>query len=147
MAQEHEVLARCRDDLRRGKELCLSLKKNAIEHAPRELSYIELKTLCRRLEESCRQMAHERGDDERRMAFPWIELAHHFKKLADAVQKLRRGHRWLLFGDLAEVFERHTRNIAILANRATGNTSLSGQLLILPPWLRSKPQSSLILPG
>ena len=148
MAQEHEIIARMKDDLKRGAELCRRLQKNAVEMAPREMTYMELKRLCRRLEDSCRQITHERGDDERRTGFTWLELSNHFKKLSDAIQSRVRECKWLEFGKLAEVFDLNLKRIPELAEKRSEQSSLSGQLLILPRHLRGDvpKNSGLILP-
>src|SRR5580698_6406847 len=71
MSRESEFLTRHRDDLKRGAELCRLLQGNMVEARPREKHYLELRLICKRLEGTSRQMAHERGDD-----FTWLQLGH-----------------------------------------------------------------------
>jgi hypothetical protein len=67
-----------------------------------------------------------------------VERGNYFHKISNMVQKLRRGAKWLLFADLAKVFEANLVQMQRAAERATGQSSLSGQLLILPPFLQDK---------
>ena len=146
MSRETEFLTRHKDDLKRGAELCRLLQKNAIEPAPRERHYLELRLICRRLEGTSRQMAHERGDD-----FRWLSLGNHYVEVGKMILRLRRTGKWMAFADLAKVFEVGLRRIDMLATQATGLTSISGTqpFLVLPPHLRKEAansNSSLILP-
>ena len=142
MSRETEFVTRHKEDLIRAAELCRLLQRNALEPRPRELQYLELTKICKRLEGSSRQMAHERGDD-----FTWLQLGHHYAQVAKLVQKLRRGLKWMAFGELAKVFEAGAVRVERLANTATGTTSMNGSpLLILPRYLQPKPAGGLILP-
>jgi hypothetical protein len=144
MSREYEFLARHREDLKRGAELCRFLQSQAKAATPRELKYLELRKVCERLEGSARQMAHERGDD-----FRWLSLANHYVNVGKMVQKLRRSGHWLPFGKLAEVFEAGESRLDRLASMANGITSLNPSgLLILPPHMRvdPAPKPGLILP-
>ena len=97
-------------------------------------TYLRLRATCKRLEGSCRQMAHERGDD-----FTWLQAAHHYNKVSEAAQQLRKKGEWLRFGKLAEVFDASLPKVERLATIANGVTSLStSPLLVLPPFLRPK---------
>ena len=101
---------------------------------PRQKTYLRLRATCKRLEGSCRQMAHERGDD-----FTWLQAAHHYNKVSEAAQQLRKKGEWLRFGKLAEVFDASLPKVERLATIANGVTSLStSPLLVLPPFLRPK---------
>jgi hypothetical protein len=143
MSRETEFLGRFRDDCKRAVELCVALQKQAVEISPREMSYLELRVICKRLEGICRQMAHERGDD-----FTWLELSNYHVKVSNQIHKLRRLERWLDFGKMADVFRLSLRRIQELAERASGLTSMSASpLLLLPPYLRDKPpqRSGLIV--
>jgi hypothetical protein len=145
MSRESEFLTRHKDDLKRGAELCRLLQGNMVEARPREKHYLELRLICKRLEGTSRQMAHERGDD-----FTWLQLGHHYVDVGKKIQALRRAQKWAMFGKMAEVFDAGLARIDRLATAATGLTSLnSSSLLILPKFLRSTPAndaSKIILP-
>lgn len=141
MSRETEFLDRHKEDLRIGAELCRLLQTNAREASPREQRYLRLMQICKRLENTCRQMAHERGDD-----YTWLQLGNHYFKVGEMVRNLRRGKKWLSFGALAEVFDAGVPKIDRLAHTANGVTSLnSSSLLILPEYLRPKPAGGLLL--
>ena len=132
MSRETEFLTRHKEDLRQAAELCRELQKQAVQVTPRQRKYLALRALCKRLEGSCRQMAHERGDD-----FTWLQAAHHYAQTDKVIQKLRSSGHWLKFGPLADVFEAGIAKIDRLAHTATGVTSRStSSLLILPKFLR-----------
>ena len=134
MSRETEVLGRHKEDLRVAAEICRELQKQAVMPTPRQKTYLRLRATCKRLEGSCRQMAHERGDD-----FTWLQAAHHYNKVSEAAQQLRKKGEWLRFGKLAEVFDASLPKVERLATIANGVTSLStSPLLVLPPFLRPK---------
>lgn len=143
MSRETEFIQRHTDDCRRGAELCRILQGNANQPSSRELHYLELMTICKRLEGTCRQMAHERGDD-----FRWLTLGNHYFKVGEMVRKVRRRNDWMRFGQLADVFMVGIEKIKLLATTATGLSSMNASsLLILPPHLRPKPGGGIILPS
>ena len=134
MSRETEFLGRHKEDLRVAAEICRELQKQAVMPTPRQKTYLRLRATCKRLEGSCRQMAHERGDD-----FTWLQAAHHYNKVSEAAQQLRKKGEWLRFGKLAEVFDASLPKVERLATIANGVTSLStSPLLVLPPFLRPK---------
>lgn len=143
MSRETEFIQSHTDDLRRACELCRVLQGNANQPSPRELHYLELMRICKRLEGTCRQMAHERGDD-----FTWLSLGNHYFRVGEMVRRQRRRKDWMQFGNLAKVFEAGVAKIQKLAETATGRTSLnSSSLLILPSHMRPKPSGGgLIIP-
>lgn len=143
MSRETEFLTRHKEDLRQAAELCHSLQKEAVEVRPRQKRYMELKAICKRLEGSCRQMAHERGDD-----FTWLQMAHHYHRVSESVSQLRKAGQWLKFGAMAEVFGAGLARLDRLATAATGLTSRStSPLLILPSFLRPRTTpGGIILP-
>jgi hypothetical protein len=143
MSRETEFVQRHKEDLRRAIELCRQLEKNQVEMSLRGRPTRELMAVCKRLESTCRQMAHERGDD-----FTWLQLGHHYAQLQKLVLRLRTKEKWAQFGDLAKVFEVGIAKFDQLTAQARGLTSLStSPLLILPKFLRNQPQpSGLILP-
>jgi hypothetical protein len=134
VSRESEFLTRHKEDLRLAAELCRELQKQHIQVTPRQARYLRLLAICRRLEGSARQMAHERGDD-----FTWLQVGHHYHKVGEMVTKLRHEAKWLKFGPLADVFEAGIAKIDRLATAATGVTSRStSPLLILPRFLQPK---------
>ena len=134
MSRETEFLGRHKEDLRVAAEICRELQKQAVMPTPRQKTYLRLRATCKRLEGSCRQMAHERGDD-----FTWLQAAHHYNKVSEAAQQLRKKGEWLRFGKLAEVIDASLPKVERLATIANGVTSLStSPLLVLPPFLRPK---------
>jgi hypothetical protein len=142
MSRETEFLTRHKEDLRRAVELCRLLQRNMVEIAPRTLQYLELRAICKRLEGTSRQMAHERGDD-----FSWLQLGDLYFRVSKAVTKARNKHDWAAFGEIAKVFEAGIVRVERLATAATGITSRStSPLLILPRYLQPKP-NGLILPS
>ena len=143
MSRESEFLTRHKEDLRKAAELCRDLQRQAIEVSPRQKRYLQLLALCKRLEGSSRQMAHERGDD-----FTWLQMGHHYNQVAKMAMRLRHEGKWLRFGALADVFDAGAAKIDRLATVANGVTSMSASpLLLLPPFLRPKVSAGgIILP-
>jgi|FreactcultureFD7_1027221.scaffolds.fasta_scaffold05845_6 hypothetical protein len=143
MSRETEFLTRHKEDLTQAAEMCRTLQRQAVEVSPRHRTYLRLLQTCKRLEGTCRQMAHERGDD-----FTWLQLGHHYHAVSRKVTALRHEGKWLLFGKLAEVFEAGMPQVGRLATTATGLTSMStSPLLILPPYLRGgKMDGRIIVP-
>jgi HPt (histidine-containing phosphotransfer) domain-containing protein len=146
MSRESEFLQRHKEDLRRAIELCRQLESNLAQMSLRGRPTRELMAICKRLEGSCRQMAHERGDD-----YTWLQLGHHYAQLQKLVLRLRTKEKWGQFGDLAKVFEVGIQKIDRLAETARGITSMSSSpLVILPKFLRGQgvpiSPSGLILP-
>jgi hypothetical protein len=134
VSRETEFLTRHKEDLRLAAELCRELQRQAIEVTPRQRKYLRLLAVCKRLEGSARQMAHERGDD-----FRWLQIGHHYHKVSEMVMRLRHEGHWLRFGALADVFEAGIAKVEKLATAANGMTSMStSPLLLLPQFLRSK---------
>lgn len=143
MLTEPEILSQHQASLRQARECCLALQINAVETRPRGALYIDLKLALKRLEGTCRQLAHNRGDAR------WLRLAQVYmgkdKTLpasrtgielrtspsAEAIaERLFRGGQWLAFGELAKVFELGLRRADALATRKTERPGT----LILPPW-------------
>jgi hypothetical protein len=139
MSRESEFLTRHKEDLVRGSELCRLLQRNMIEKQPRELHYLELMKICKRLEGTARQMAHERGDD-----FTWLSLGNLYFKTGEMVRKCRRRQDWMRFGDLSNVFQAGVSRIDKIAHAATGRSSLSASGLILPAHMRPAPTGRII---
>ena len=131
MSRESEFLTRHKDDLRIAAEICRDLQKQAVEVTPRERKYLVLRAVCKRLEGTCRQMGHERGDD-----FTWLQMGHHYHRVSETIQNLRRTGQWLKFGAMAEVFEAGSVRLDKLANTPTRTTSASATTLVLPRFLR-----------
>lgn len=140
MSRETEFLTRHTEDLRKAAELCRLLQRNVVEKQPREVKYLDLMAICKRLEGTSRQMAHERGDD-----FTWLSLGQHYFKVGEAVRKCRRRGDWMRFGQLADVFEAGVVKLQRMAELATGRTSMSASGLILPPHLRPAPSQGRII--
>jgi hypothetical protein len=154
MNREKEFLEKYRADLRRAIELCGFLQRGAVELVEyRQRHLRELRRRLQTIEGACRQIAMERGEDEIRGsdefgAFPWLEKANFFgSKVRKAVDRIARDGRtdrgknaWLLMKDVALVFQKAIAHLDRMADRPTGNSSLSFRptqsLLILPPWLR-----------
>ena len=63
MSREYEFLARHREDLKRGAELCRFLQSQAKAATPRELKYLELRKVCERLEGSARLAPTPNAED------------------------------------------------------------------------------------
>jgi hypothetical protein len=143
VSRESEFLKRHKDDLTRAAEVCKLLQRNVVEKAPRTQHYLELMRITKRLEGTCRQLAHERGDD-----FTWLRLGDLYVRVGKSIQSARNGLKWAAFGDIAKVFEAGIARLDRLAHTANGITSLSrSSLLILPAHLQSKPSAGgLILP-
>lgn len=142
MSRETEFLQRHKEDCQRGAELCRVLQGNMVTPRPREMHYLELMQICKRLEGTSRQMAHERGDD-----FTWLSLGNHYFRVGEMIRKVRRRKDWMRFGGLAEVFDAGVIRVQRLAEAATGRSSMSASSLILPAHLRpAKPGGGLIIP-
>ena len=143
MSRESEFLTRHKEDLRKAAELCRDLQRQAVEVTPRQKRYLQLVVICKRLEGSCRQMAHERGDD-----FTWLQMGHHYNKVSQMITRLRHSGHWLRFGAMADVFDAGLVRVEKLAHMANGVTSMSSSpLLLLPPFLRPKVSpGGIILP-
>lgn len=144
MASEHEIIEQHRASLREARECCLKLRKNAVEPSPRGAVYMDLKAALKRLEGTCRQMGHMRGDAR------WFRLATVYAGREQTIAASRTGTEarqfasaevlarryflcgeWLAFGGLAQLFALGLRRLDELAERKTERAGT----LILPPWM------------
>ncbi len=144
MTTEAEIISQHQASLRQARERCLILQKNQVEPRPSFAHHIALLGACKRLEGTCRQMGHMRGDAR------WFRLATLYmgneatlpasrtgveartqRSAGDMVNRLYNSRNWAGFGQLAELFERGMRQVDELATRQTERKGT----LILPPWM------------
>lgn len=144
MLTEAEIMAQHQASLRQARECCLKLQRNAVEVSPRGAVYMDLKAALKRLEGTCRQMGHMRGDAR------WFRLATLYAgrelriaasrtgaeaRQAPSAEVLARKYLltgdWLKFGQLAALFELGLRRADELATRKTERRGT----LILPPYM------------
>jgi hypothetical protein len=123
MLTEPELLSQHRAQLRIGLEACQKLKMNAVEPSPRGQAYADLVDALKKLEGTCRQMFHWRGDDAR-----WIKLGAVYARALPLVQRLRLMEKWAAFGSLEDLFELGLRRVTDLAERPTGRSQ--GKLIL-----------------
>jgi hypothetical protein len=112
---ESEVLDRHRQSLGEAKRACLALKRHADPNLL-ELKgpdYMALKKNLEMLETSARQIAHFRSDSR------WIRLGAIYGRARIQVQGLYGNRKWLLFGELASLFDRGLVHLAEL-DKQTG---------------------------
>lgn len=143
MLTEHQIMTQHLASLRQAREACLKLMRQAAETSPRGAVYMDLKAAIKRIEGTCRQMGHARGDAR------WFRLATIYagretriaasrtgedvRRVPSAevlARKFFLGNQWLKFGDLATLFEVGLRRADELASRKTERRGT----LILPPW-------------
>lgn len=84
---------------------------------PRGRHYMNLRDALNKLEGSCRQMAHWRGDAR------WLKLATIYQRAMPMCQRWYMAQKWLQFGQLAEVFESGQARMAYLRDGRTGALS------------------------
>lgn len=135
MLTEHEILSQHSDQLRIAYERCHTLKMNAVEAMPRGVAYADLKSAIRKLEGTCRQMFHWRGDDAR-----WLRLAAMYARSEKLARRLLITEDWHAYGTMAELFEMGLRNFADLAERPTGRSI--GKLILpgaIDRWYEDRP--------
>lgn len=123
MLSEPEILSQHQASLRQARERCLALHKQLVETSPRGRHHIQLREACKRLEGTCRQMGHYRGD------FRWFSLGGVYAKAWKKADEMFVGNRWAGFGELAKLFEQGIRKADDLATRRTEKKGT----LILPP--------------
>ena len=145
MLTESETLSQHRASLREARECCLRLQRNAVETSPRGAVYMDLKAALKRIEGTCRQMGHMRGDAR------WFRLATIYAGRETRIAASRTGaemretpsaevlarkyfltNDWLAFGQLAKLFELGLRRADELAHAKTERLGT----LILPPYMR-----------
>lgn len=135
MTTEAEILSRHLDDLNIARVACQKLRRNEIEAVPRGQPYMDLRDAMKRLENSCRQMFHWRGDDAR-----WLRLGAVYARAQRSAQQHLWREQWAAFGEMQKLFELGLRRIDELGTRPTGR---SIDKLILPGaidrWFESRP--------
>lgn len=117
MLTESEILSQHRGQLRIAFEACERLKMNAVEPRPRGHDYRQLKDATAKLEGTCRQMFHWRGDEAE-----WLRLGAIYARAAKTAHRLFLAESWALFGSLAELFQAGMRRVDDLAERPTGRS-------------------------
>jgi hypothetical protein len=124
MTTEAEILSQHQAQLRIAYEACHALKMNAVESMPRGFRYQQLLDANKKLEGTCRQMFHWRGDNAH-----WVRLAAIYAQASKLAARLLLREKWTGFAELAKVYELGVRRVDDLASRPTGR---SLDKLILP---------------
>ncbi len=125
VASEAEILGTHQAALRRARQYCLELRRQAVAPTPRGRIHRELRAACGQLESTCRGMGHKRGD------YRWFKLGGVYGAAQQKIDEMFIGQRWPGFGELAGLFELGLRRADDLTHRATGKPGT----LILPPYM------------
>lgn len=117
MLTEAEILSQHVDQLKIAKECCDRLKMNAVEISPRGFVYMQLIGANKKLDGTCRQLFHWRGDDAR-----WIKLGSVYVRAMKVAARLMLKEQWAAFGALAQLYELGQRRVDELGTRPTGRS-------------------------
>jgi hypothetical protein len=117
---QQELLAKHKECLKQGKEVCIQLAKNADPAYlfPRGHLYGQLRRALTQLEGTCRQLAANRDDTR------WTKLGFVYARGLRMAQVKFNNQEWLFFRKFQELFEQGLVHMNDLATRKTGKSGI-----------------------